>query len=107
MDGFIAVASVAVAPPNSVHRVEVCGHPIAIYNLNGEFFATDDTCTHAHASLSEGQISGDEIVCPLHFATFDIRSGQCTGGPAFEDLRSYPVRVIDDTIEVLVPESDE
>ena len=102
MPQYIAVAKTSEIPENSAIRAEIAGLPIAIYNLNGEFFATDDTCTHAHASLSEGQISGDEVVCPLHFATFDIRTGQCTGGPAFEDLRSYPVRVTGDTIEVLV-----
>jgi nitrite reductase/ring-hydroxylating ferredoxin subunit len=107
MPEFIAVAKTSEIPENSAARVDVAGRPIAIYNLNGEYFATDDTCTHAHASLSEGQISGDEIVCPLHFATFDIRTGQVTCGPAFEDLRSYPVRVTGDTIEILVSESDE
>lgn len=79
--------------PGCVRCVEVLGRPIALYNLEGEFFATDDLCTHAEASLSEGQIQGDEIVCPLHFATFNIRSGACTGPPASDDLRTYPVRV--------------
>ena len=102
MPDFIKVANVSDIPDRSALCVEVQGRRIAIYNLNGEYFATDDTCTHALASLSEGCISGDEIVCPLHFATFNIRTGKCTGGPAVADLKAYPVRVNGDEIEVRV-----
>jgi nitrite reductase/ring-hydroxylating ferredoxin subunit len=91
---------VSDVPTNSARRVSIGNRCIAVYNLNGEFFATDDTCTHARASLSEGQISGDEIICPLHFATFNIKTGQCTGGPAIDDLRSYPVLQMGDEIQI-------
>ena len=100
MTSFVSVARASEIPVNSTRRVRVHERLIAIYNLDGEFFATDDTCTHARASLSEGQICGDEIVCPLHFATFDIKTGRCTGGPAIDDLRTYPLRVVDDEIQI-------
>lgn len=93
MPDFIPVMRTADLSPRQIQCVEVCGREIAIYNLAGQFYATDDRCTHAEASLSEGQIQGDEIVCPLHFATFDIRTGACTGPPATDDVRTYPVRV--------------
>jgi NAD(P)H-dependent nitrite reductase small subunit len=102
MPQFITVAQISEIPGQTAHCVEVQGRRIAIYNLNGEYFATDDICTHALASLSEGCISGDEIVCPLHFATFNIRTGQCTGGPAVADLKTYSIRVNGDDIEVQV-----
>ena len=105
MPQFLPIAKVSDIPPGTARCVEVGGHRIAVYNLHGEFFATDDTCTHAHAPLSEGEISGDEIVCPLHFATFDIRTGRCTGGPAFEDVKSYPVRLTGDEIQIRLDEN--
>jgi nitrite reductase/ring-hydroxylating ferredoxin subunit len=100
MSECVTVATRSDIPENSAVCVQAAGRRIAIYNLAGQFYATDDTCTHAQGSLSEGQISGDEIVCPLHCATFNIATGQCTGGPAFEDVQSYPVRVVGDEIQV-------
>ncbi len=102
MSEFIKVARVSDVADQCAKCVHVGEHRIAIYNLGGEFYATDDICTHAYASLSEGSVSGDEVVCPLHFATFNIRTGACTGPPATEDLRTYEVRVNGDDIEVAV-----
>lgn len=102
MDLNQAKLSVSDVPINSARRVSIANHCVAVYNLHGKFFATDDTCTHARASLSAGQISGDEIICPLHFATFNIRTGQCTGGPAIDDLKTYPVRHVGDEIQIEV-----
>lgn len=82
--------------------VQASGHRIALYNLDGEYFATQESCTHAEASLCDGEISGDEVVCPLHFATFDVRTGECTGPPAYEDLQTYPIKVEGDDILVQV-----
>lgn len=90
---FIKLANIDDIPANRGKRVEVNGIAIALFKLNGEVFAMHDECTHAEAPLSEGDISGDEIICPLHFATFNIRTGQCTGPPADEDVRTFPVRV--------------
>jgi nitrite reductase/ring-hydroxylating ferredoxin subunit len=100
MGEFVSVARVFEVPLNSARCFSVGGRRIAVYNLDGEFFATDDACTHEMGSLGEGEISGDEIVCPLHFATFNIRTGHCTGGPAFDHVRIYPVRVVGDAIHV-------
>jgi len=62
---------------NEVLQVEIIGRPpIAVYNLCGQFFATDDTCTHGDASLSEGEIEEGEIYCPFHDGAFDIRTGK-------------------------------
>lgn len=95
MADFIKIARLADIPEHRCLRVEVNGIPIALFKLNGEVFAIHDQCTHAEAPLSEGDVSGDEIICPLHFATFNIRTGRCTGPPADEDVRTFPVRVND------------
>ena len=102
MPEFIKVAKITDITAGKGLCVDVNGKKIGLFNLAGEVFAIDDICTHAHASLSEGDVSGDEIACPLHFATFNIRTGECTGPPADEDLVTYAVRVVGDDIEVEV-----
>lgn len=71
--------------------VIVDGTPVALCRVNGEFFAIEDTCTHAEASLSEGFLDGHEIECPLHGARFDIRTGDALAMPAFEAVKTFPV----------------
>lgn len=80
--------------------VEVAGHSIALYDYDGELFATDNICTHAYARLSDGWLEGAAIECPLHAARFDIRTGKVLDPPATEDLKTYPVRVAGDEIEI-------
>jgi nitrite reductase/ring-hydroxylating ferredoxin subunit len=75
-------------------------NPIAVFRLGDEFFATDDTCTHAKFSLSEGYIEGEEIVCALHEARFCLRTGKVLSPPAIVPLRTYPVRVEDGEVFV-------
>jgi len=100
MGEFVKVARLSQIPDRSALVVVVRGTRIALFNLDGEIFAIADTCTHAEASLSEGSISGEEIVCPLHYATFHIKTGLCTGPPADDDVRSYTVRISGDDVEI-------
>ncbi|MFT4564989.1 MAG: p-cumate 2,3-dioxygenase ferredoxin subunit [Gammaproteobacteria bacterium] len=87
--------------PNEIRQLIVDGRPpIAVYNLDGEYFATDDTCTHGDASLAEGDIDGDEIVCPFHMGTFDIRTGEACSAPCAFPLKTHTVRVDDDVIYI-------
>ena len=102
MPEFIKVAKISDVAEGQGMCVDVNGKKIGLFNLGGDVYAIDDVCTHAHASLSEGDVSGDEVACPLHFATFNIRTGECTGPPADEDLATYVVRVVGDDIEVEV-----
>ena len=69
---------------------------VAIYNLEGEYFATSDICTHGQACLSEGEVRGDEIVCPLHEGSFDIRTGEPADPPCVVPLERYEARLGDD-----------
>lgn len=77
------------------------GTKVAIYNLNGAYYVTDDTCTHEAASLSEeGAIDGSNVICGWHFCGFDIASGAATVSPCSEPLRTYPVKLVDGVLHV-------
>ena len=98
--GWVRAASRTELPPGEVIGVEIVGRSIALYDVDGDVFATDNICTHAYARLSDGWLDGDLIECPLHAARFDVRSGKVFDPPATEDLKTYPVRLVDDEIEV-------
>ena len=104
MAQFVKVARLSEIPPETARCVDVNGKRIGLFNLGGIIHAVDDTCPHADGSLSEGTISGTEVVCPLHYATFDLETGACTGPPADDDLVTYEIRISGDDIEVAVPE---
>ena len=76
---------------------------IAIYNLDGQFYATDDICTHAYASLADGYVEGELIECPLHGGCFDIKTGKAMTPPVTEDLKTYEVKIDGEQILVGVP----
>ncbi|ANY07895.1 bifunctional 3-phenylpropionate/cinnamic acid dioxygenase ferredoxin subunit [Pseudonocardia sp. HH130630-07] len=64
---------------------------IAVFNVDGELFAIDDTCTHQDASLSDGWLEGCAVECPLHAACFDLRTGRPSGPPAKTPVRTHAV----------------
>lgn len=77
------------------------GTRIALYCLNGTYYATDDTCTHEAASLSdEGAVEGDQVICGWHFCGFHIPTGAATVSPCSEPLRTYPVSSVDGMLHV-------
>lgn len=74
--------------------------PVAVWNVGGELYATDDTCTHEDFSLAESYIDGCQVECALHWAKFDVRTGEALSLPAATPLRTYPVRVRDGALFV-------
>ena len=98
--GWVRVAARGELAAGEALGVEAGGRSIAIYDCDGELFATDNICTHAYACLSDGWLDGNTIECPLHAARFDVRTGQVLDPPATEDLKTYPVRLVDGDIEV-------
>jgi naphthalene 1,2-dioxygenase ferredoxin component len=98
--GWVRVASRGDLKPGEVIGVEAGGQSIAIYDCDGELFATDNICTHAYACLSDGWLEGTAIECPLHAARFDVRTGAVLDPPATEDLKTYPVRQAGGAIEI-------
>jgi nitrite reductase/ring-hydroxylating ferredoxin subunit len=85
---------------DDVIAVSVGEKRIALYKVAGQFYATDDICTHEYAHLSEGYLDQWEIECPLHQARFDIRTGKAVCRPATCDLATYPVRVEGNEVQV-------
>ena len=102
MGMFFKVAKVSDIPEGTAQCVWVNNQKIALYHIEGVFYATQDTCTHANASLSEGDIVGEEIECPLHGARFSVKTGEPTAAPGFVDLEIFSVRVVGEDIEVEV-----
>ena len=99
---MIQVCALTDLPPGESARV-VAHVPVAVFNADGELFAIDDTCTHQDASLSEGWLEDCMIECPLHAASFDLRTGTPTGPPAKRPVRTYPVQVEDGVVYVDAP----
>ena len=69
--------------------------PIALYNIDGKYFATSNICTHAIAILTDGYLEGDTIECPLHGGAFNAKTGEATNFPCEEPLQTYEVQVKD------------
>jgi anthranilate 1,2-dioxygenase ferredoxin component len=78
------------------------GRPVALFRLDGEFFALHDVCPHGMAHLSDGFIEGGCVECPLHQGLVDIRTGEPRLEPITEAVKTYPVRLVGDRVEVEV-----
>ena len=96
----MTVAQTADLAPGQMQAVEVNGKRIVLCNVDGAIFALSDECPHAGGWLSEGDLFGKEIVCPLHGATFDVTTGAVVEPPADEPLACYSVRITGADIEV-------
>jgi nitrite reductase/ring-hydroxylating ferredoxin subunit len=98
------VCETTAVDDGGVLRVELEGlPPLAVYNAGGQFFVSDDTCSHGSASLAEGFLEGTEIECPWHSGTFCIRTGRALTFPAVEPIRVYPVTVVGDAVLIPTP----
>jgi nitrite reductase/ring-hydroxylating ferredoxin subunit len=94
------VASLSALAAGRMIGVEVGDKPIAVYNVDGEIFATDNLCTHAFAMLTDGVLEGDVVECPLHGGCYKVKTGEGMGPPVPSDLQIYPTRIVGDDIEV-------
>lgn len=100
MADFVKVTTRAELPPGGKQLAEIDGRPIAIVNVDGQFFAIDDVCTHDGGPLAEGELEGCEIRCPRHGARFDVRTGKALCFPAFEPVTTHQVEVRGDEVYV-------
>jgi len=100
LDGFVAVTKASELPPGAMTLTVVDRQRIVVANVGGNFYAVTDACGHRQAPLSKGTLTGHVIECPLHFATFDVRTGKLLTGPTSADVSTYQVQVIDDTVYV-------
>ena len=100
MAGFVKVGTTGDFAPGQGKMVEVGGKKIALFNVEGNYYAIDDTCTHRGGPLSEGELSGTEVTCPWHGATFDVTTGNVLGPPAAKGVSRYAVRVSGNNVEI-------
>lgn len=97
---YITVARVGDLQPGEMTYVDVGNTPVCLINLDGEYYALNDICTHEEASLSDGTIDGDIVECPLHGGCFEIRTGAPAAMPVVVPVETYDVRVVGDDIQV-------
>jgi nitrite reductase/ring-hydroxylating ferredoxin subunit len=97
-EGFIAVARASDLAPGEMKFVAVERERVVLANVAGRFYALRDVCGHRNAPLSRGRLDGCLIECPLHFAQFDIRTGELVDGPVSSPVPVYQVRIEDDAI---------
>ena len=100
MQEFVKVATRSELPPGGKKLVEVDGRAIAVFNIDGNFHAIDDVCTHDGGPLAEGDLIGCEIQCPRHGARFDVRTGRPLCMPAIEPVAVHATEVRGDDIYV-------
>lgn len=102
VDGYTAVAATAELPPGTSKRVYVDTEAVALYNVDGTYYAVSDRCTHGRASLSEGSVDSGSCVleCPWHGGRFDLKTGQPLAGPPQVAVKTFDVKVDGDHILV-------
>jgi len=86
--------------PGSALKVEAGDLTLAVFNVGGEFFVTDDLCTHGPGSLSEGYIEDDVVECNFHNGQFNIRTGEVVSPPCMVPIKTYAVLVIDGKVTI-------
>jgi nitrite reductase/ring-hydroxylating ferredoxin subunit len=97
-ENVVRVCAKSDVGPESVKAFEVGDHRLAVYNIAGTFYITDDECTHAAASLADGMLEGDVIECCMHMGSFHVPTGNVVQPPCEVPLRTYQVVVKDDVI---------
>ena len=102
MPKTVKVAEVTEFGPGEGKTVMVEGVSLALFNVDGTYYAIENTCTHVGGPLGEGALIGKEVTCPLHGAQFDVTSGKVFGGPARSDVQSFPLSLEGDDVMVEV-----
>ena len=100
---FIAIGSANDLKNGERLFVEVDEEPIVVFNIGGKIFAIGDVCSHDDGPLGDGDLEGDEVICPRHGARFDVRSGKALSLPAVVDIPAYPTRTVKGQIEIGLP----
>jgi len=101
MAHFVKVGTIAELEDLETGKlVEAEGQSIAIFNLGGRFYAIENTCPHRGGPLSEGMMTGEEVICPWHGSRFNVKTGAVLTPPAPQGVKSFPVRVTGNDVEV-------
>jgi nitrite reductase/ring-hydroxylating ferredoxin subunit len=105
MSEFVAITDARQIVPGEATCVRIAGRKIAVFNIDGVYYAIDDACSHRGAPLSEGRVYKQVVTCPWHGATFDVTTGEALASPAPHGVRSYKVQVVDGKLHVEIPVS--
>jgi nitrite reductase/ring-hydroxylating ferredoxin subunit len=97
-ESVVRVCSKSEVAPDAVKAFEIGAHRLAVYNIAGAFYITDDECTHAAASLADGMLDGDVIECCMHMGSFHVPTGRVVEPPCEVPLRTYQVVLKDDDV---------
>ncbi len=100
MSDWVTIAREGDIQPGKCKVVDIDDALIAIYNLEGLYFAIEDVCTHDGGELASGMVETSEVICPRHGARFCIRTGKALTAPAYEDVYCFPVRTEDGQIQI-------
>ena len=103
MSEFTRVCKVSDVPDPGQMVVEVGDRLVALFHVEGKFWAIDDLCTHDGGPLDQGELTGDVLECPRHGARFDVRTGKVLALPAVKPLNTYLLRVEGSEIRVALP----
>lgn len=104
MENFVKIAKKQDIKSGSMKIFKVKGRKITVVNFEGEFFAIEDTCSHAQCSLGEGVLDGKTVICPCHGGQFDVTSGEVLAMPPTEDINTYKVKVAGEDVLVRLNE---
>lgn len=102
MAEYVAVARIDEVKPGERIVVDINEHYVALFNVDGKYYAVEDLCTHDDGPLGEGELSGTIIECPRHGAQFDITTGKVVRMPAITPIPRYDVRLEDGQIQILI-----
>jgi nitrite reductase/ring-hydroxylating ferredoxin subunit len=100
MAEFHKIAGANEVAPGEVRQYRIEDRPVALCNVDGQFHAFEDICTHQFAYLSEGEFAGSELKCPLHGAKFDVTTGKALSLPAVKAVPKHEVKVEDGNVYV-------
>lgn len=100
MSEWVNVIEQAVLDDGEHVVIDVDGTEVAVFKIDGEFYALEDKCTHDGAEIASGKLEGDEIICPRHGARFCVKTGAVKSPPAYEDIACLPVRVEGGIVQV-------
>jgi nitrite reductase/ring-hydroxylating ferredoxin subunit len=101
MANFVKVANISELAPGSAKVVEVTGKTIALFNVAGTIYATDNTCLHQGGPLGEGELMGEVVICPWHQWEYNVRTGEVVGDSSLKII-TYPVQVDGSDVKVAV-----
>ncbi len=101
MADFVRIAGTADVAPGTGCVAEVNGHAIALFNVDGTYYAIDNTCVHRGGPLGEGELEGEEVTCPWHGWRYNVKTGACVTNPS-ACVKAYPVTIEGTDIKVQV-----